>query len=255
MLSKPWLIVSGGRYAVTSMSTSSRSLTDCAYSARVSRWNGRHPGLGFDAAQRSMRLSSAVRSACSVASSGRRAPAGGIMFSRSLRMMCSAISGCSVARVTSNVASDRPPALPRSLWQPMQYCLTVCVAGSGAGGAAGAWARRPAEHSPIAAEAAKTFVVIPGKYKGYGQPPVRCREPAVGSDLQAKGGRDNEIHVDDARTTRKWRLGCYQMATSGLQGAYRFHEAAWETAARGRRTGCRGRTRLARTGTRRPRLG
>ena len=49
-LSKPWLIVSGGRYVETSTSTLSRSRTAFAYSARFRRWNGREPGFGLSAA-------------------------------------------------------------------------------------------------------------------------------------------------------------------------------------------------------------
>ncbi|MDP2389033.1 MAG: hypothetical protein Q8N52_01800, partial [Acidobacteriota bacterium] len=39
---------------------------------------------------------------------------------------------CSSSSAASNDASDKPPALPRSLWHPAQYCLTsaVCSAGS-----------------------------------------------------------------------------------------------------------------------------
>ena len=37
------------------------------------------------------------------------------------------------ARVASNPTSDRPPALPFSLWQPTQYCLVRSGAGAAAG--------------------------------------------------------------------------------------------------------------------------
>ena len=45
MLSKPLLTVSGGRNELTSTSKPSRSRTARAYSARLSRWNGRQPGI------------------------------------------------------------------------------------------------------------------------------------------------------------------------------------------------------------------
>ena len=40
------------------------------------------------------------------------------MPARNLRMIFSEVSGCSLARATSKSASERSPALPRSLWQP-----------------------------------------------------------------------------------------------------------------------------------------
>src|SRR6185436_3770296 len=48
----------------------------------------------------------------------------GIMPVRSLRIIFSATSPCSSIFAASNAASVRPPALPRSLWQPAQYCFT-----------------------------------------------------------------------------------------------------------------------------------
>ena len=50
-------MVSAGRNAVTSTSMPSRSSIACRYSARVSRWKGRWPGLGALAASRSMLVS------------------------------------------------------------------------------------------------------------------------------------------------------------------------------------------------------
>src|SRR4051794_24275155 len=52
------------------------------------------------------------------------------MPARSLRIIFSATSPCCGAVVASNDASESPPALPRSLWQPAQYCLTSAVCGS-----------------------------------------------------------------------------------------------------------------------------
>ncbi len=42
---------------------------------------------------------------------------------RSLWMIFSETSAFCSACVASNDTSDNPPALPFSLWQPMQYCL------------------------------------------------------------------------------------------------------------------------------------
>ncbi len=66
------------------------------------------------------------------AGSGRRAVAGGIMPLRSLRIIFSVSSPFSSILAASKLTSDRPPALLRSLWHPVQYCLTtaVCSAGS-----------------------------------------------------------------------------------------------------------------------------
>ena len=105
------------------MSRSSRSRTECAYSARFNRWNGRRPGLGWIAAAASTFASSEVANCDSTASSGRRMPGGGIMPRRSLWMIFSATSAFCSACAASKVTSDSPPALPFSLWQPMQYCL------------------------------------------------------------------------------------------------------------------------------------
>ncbi len=67
-----------------------------------------------------MRLSSAVVSDSIAAPSGRFAPGGGIIPARSLRIIFSTISGSSCAFIASKPASERPPALPRSLWQVAQ---------------------------------------------------------------------------------------------------------------------------------------
>ena len=83
-------------------------------------------GLGADAAEMRVRPAQCAsladpgngrdQSAQGLSGSG----AGGIIDARSLRMMRSEVSGCSVACATSKLASDRSPALPRSLWQPAQ---------------------------------------------------------------------------------------------------------------------------------------
>ena len=54
------------------------------------------------------------------------------MPARSLWIIFSVMSRCSEARRVSHPASDNPPALPRSLWQPAQYCDTnsACAAGA-----------------------------------------------------------------------------------------------------------------------------
>ena len=100
---------------MTSTSRSSRSWTACEYSARVRRWNGRQPGFGLLAANSSIRASSAAASWSICAASGRLAPGGGIIPARSLRIIFSMTSGCSWAFIASKLASDSPPALPRSL--------------------------------------------------------------------------------------------------------------------------------------------
>ena len=53
------------------------------------------------------------------------------MPARSLWIIFSVTSRWSEARLVSQPASDNPPALPRSLWQPAQYCDTnsACAAG------------------------------------------------------------------------------------------------------------------------------
>ena len=119
-LSKPWLMVSGGSSAETSTSTSSRSFTARAYSARLSRWKGRQPGFGLTAANSSSRASRACTRPSSAPSGGRFAPAGGIIPARSLRTIFSAVAGDSWASIALKPASDSPPALARSLWQVAQ---------------------------------------------------------------------------------------------------------------------------------------
>ena len=73
-LSKPWLIVSGGRNALTSTSMPMRSRTARAYSARFSRWNGRQPGFGRAAAAASILVSRVAANAVSVATGSSRYP-------------------------------------------------------------------------------------------------------------------------------------------------------------------------------------
>ena len=92
MLSKPSLIVSGGRYADTSTSMASRSRTARAYSARFNRCDGREPGLGWRAAARSMRVSNPSIREAMADGSGRLAPAGGIMPALSFRIIFSVVA-------------------------------------------------------------------------------------------------------------------------------------------------------------------
>ena len=121
MLSKLALMVSAGRYWLTSMSRPMSVRTAATYSARFRRWNERRPGLRLSAALRSSVVSSAVASASRAgASSFFEAPRGGIIPVRSLRTTFSATSACASAFATSKLASDRPPDFERSLWQPTQ---------------------------------------------------------------------------------------------------------------------------------------
>ena len=52
------------------------------------------------------------------------------MPSRSFRIIFSAVAALSTTLDASNAASESPPALPRSLWQAVQYCLTTPVCDS-----------------------------------------------------------------------------------------------------------------------------
>ena len=99
----------------------------------------------------SSRVSSEVTSALTASASGFLAVGGGIIPARSLRIIFSAVSAFCSAFEASNPASTRPPAFPRSLWHPLQYCATswfcastawsACVVApaAGAGFLVGAW--------------------------------------------------------------------------------------------------------------------
>ncbi len=102
------------------MSRASISFTARAYSARLRRWNDRLPGLGAFTAAASRCASKAAAMSAMPAPSGRFAPAGGIMPTRILRIIFSASTTSSPSFAASKAASDRPPALPRSLWQVAQ---------------------------------------------------------------------------------------------------------------------------------------
>src|SRR5215204_4329717 len=78
-----------------------------------------------------MRDSNDAAMALITAASGRRAPAGGIMPDRSLRIIFSVSSPLSSSLAASKAANEMPPALPRSLWQPAQYCFTTAVCSDG----------------------------------------------------------------------------------------------------------------------------
>src|SRR5262245_18098039 len=200
MLSKPLLRVSGGRNEFTSTSMPSRSRTARAYSARFSRWNGRHPGLGFNAATLSIRDSNESTSARTAAASGCRAVGGGIMPARSFRTIFSAVSAFASTFAASKPARTSPPALPRSLWQPEQYCATSWFCAStedpelsgpdltcdvailtGAlaapAGVWGAWAVAPTPRSPAAATATTTFLMIEKYMALEGGNQAFCRLP------------------------------------------------------------------------------
>jgi hypothetical protein len=131
MLSKLWLIVSGGSSAETSTSIASKSRIARAYSARLRRWNGRQPGSGLVAAASSIRVSSAATRASMVDWSGRLIPAGGIWPARSLRIIFSVTSAVVCARAASNAASVSPLVFSLSLWHPVQNCLTTAVCAAG----------------------------------------------------------------------------------------------------------------------------
>ena len=64
------------------------------------------------------------------------------MPARSFRIIFSETTTSFAAFAASKLASDRPPALARSLWQPTQYCLTSAVWASASklvGGEEDAW--------------------------------------------------------------------------------------------------------------------
>ena len=122
MLSKPWACVSAGRYGVDVDVEVEQVLAPPARTRRASgAGTDASPGLGLLAANSSIRdLERRRRARRSAPSSGRLAPGGGIMPARSLRIIFSMTSGCSCAFIASKLASERPPALPRSLWQVPQ---------------------------------------------------------------------------------------------------------------------------------------
>ena len=95
----------------------------------------------------------------SAASSGRRLPAGGIRPARSLRIIFSVTSSVLAGlRDRRSRASDSPPALARSLWQPTQVWVTVCCAAAmdAVDASAGAWMARDAGGAWRAVTAAPT---------------------------------------------------------------------------------------------------
>ena len=115
MLSKFALFVSGGRKDPASITRPSRSSTDAAYSALLSRWKGREPGFGAASAASSMMVSRVSTSAVSVSLPGCGAPGGGIIPALSLAMIFSATSGVCGASRTSNSARERFPGFCSSL--------------------------------------------------------------------------------------------------------------------------------------------
>ena len=89
-----------------------------------SRWSSGRPGIrARAAAARSSSSSSDAISACSVASSGRRAPCGGMTPARSLRTTFSHISALFATCATSAFSSTSPPDLRRALWQVTQVLV------------------------------------------------------------------------------------------------------------------------------------
>ena len=124
MLSKPWLIVSGGSSVVASMSSASRSRIALAYSARFRRCRTGRPGLGRAAAVRSSEAASQPTMPSSDDWSGRGAPAGGMAPAPTFRMTFSQVAGSAAGRVRSAPCRLRPAAFWRSLWHPAQYCVT-----------------------------------------------------------------------------------------------------------------------------------
>ena len=108
---------------MTSTSRSSRSRTALPYSVRFRRWIGLCPGSGEMSACASRRCSSEAANRCSVASSGRGMPTGGIMPPRSLMMTFSHTSEWLAAVAGSSPSSDSPPVRARALWQLTRYLL------------------------------------------------------------------------------------------------------------------------------------
>jgi len=91
MLSKLALFWSSGSQSPAFTCRPSRSRTTRSYSARLSRWNDRVPGLTGAA---SMVDSSVSTRASSVSPPGRFDPGGGIISARSLRIIFSVASLC-----------------------------------------------------------------------------------------------------------------------------------------------------------------
>ena len=114
-LSKLPSSTSAGSQRPASISRSSMSRMTRSYSARLSRWKRRIPGLGRGAAASSTSCSSVSTSTSSVSPAGRGIPGGGIIPARSLRIMRSAVSAYSGARATSNPWSDMLPVSKASL--------------------------------------------------------------------------------------------------------------------------------------------
>ena len=121
MLSKPLLIVSGGRNEFTSTSMPSRSCDRARVLGAIQALERTPARVRV---QRRPRCRCAFRAQSTNAAHGRgvgtAAPGGGIMPARSLRIIFSATSACLSAVAASKPASTSPPALPFSLWQPAQ---------------------------------------------------------------------------------------------------------------------------------------
>ena len=99
-------------------------VTTRAYSARFRRWNGRRPGFGRSGAAPSILFSSDVTNCVEhrgvgPARAGRRHHAEPQLMDDLFGDFGVSARACA----GSNSTSDSPPALPFSLWQPMQYCL------------------------------------------------------------------------------------------------------------------------------------
>ena len=106
----------------------SRSRTARAYSARLARWNGRDPGIGIErgrAIDAGFERGRELRAAASPSGRWRRAAA-------SCRPEASESSSrrrprAPCRRRRRRMRATDLPALPRSLWQVAQYCLTIAV--------------------------------------------------------------------------------------------------------------------------------
>ena len=137
MLSKPALVVSAGRNVAASISMPSRSRIAREYSARFSRWKGRHPGSFARSAEASARASRVSTKAARRAASGRLDEGGGIAPVRTFRIIFSRSSAPRNGEAASNPSRIRSPFFVFSLWHPEQKSLTRAFCSSLDSGARG----------------------------------------------------------------------------------------------------------------------
>ena len=138
-----------------------RARADRGWRSRTRRGSGDAAAAGRDSDVRPRRdrapCSSHATSACVVASSGRRAPCGGITPARSLRTTFSQISASPDRRDRSSPSSTRPPVFRRALWQVTQYLFDDGAVGRTRGCGlgrdglpAGGFGRKGCKHEPAA---------------------------------------------------------------------------------------------------------